>query len=86
LRVLVGTLQAVEANSRAQNLATVNGRALAKAEVREQMAALGVSPRISMRASPVDGFRTEHARRSHCSRCLPAATRSPSSASYSSCC
>jgi hypothetical protein len=40
---LVGTLQAVESNTRAQNLATVNG-ALAKAEVREQMAALGVSP------------------------------------------
>jgi hypothetical protein len=40
---LVGTLQAVESSTRAQNLATVNG-ALAKAEVREQMAALGVSP------------------------------------------
>ena len=40
---LVGTLQAVEANTRAQNLATVNG-ALARAEVRAQMAALGVAP------------------------------------------
>ena len=40
---LVGTLPAVESNTRAANLATVNG-ALAKAEVREQMAALGVSP------------------------------------------
>jgi hypothetical protein len=39
---LVGTLQAVETDTRAQNLATVNG-ALAKVEVREQMAALGVS-------------------------------------------
>src|SRR5215217_4064083 len=40
---LVGTLQAVESNTRAANLATVNG-ALARAEVREQMAALGVAP------------------------------------------
>ena len=40
---LVGTLQAVESNTRAANLATVND-ALARAEVREQMAALGVSP------------------------------------------
>jgi hypothetical protein len=40
---LVGTLQAVESNTRADDIAAVNG-ALAKAEVREQMAALGVSP------------------------------------------
>ena len=41
---LIGTLQAVEANStRAQDLATVNA-ALARAEVRSQMLALGVAP------------------------------------------
>ncbi len=40
---LVGTLQAVESNTRTDDIAAVNG-ALAKAEVREQMAALGVSP------------------------------------------
>ena len=40
---LVGTLQAVESNTRAEDIAAVNG-ALAQAEVREQMAALGVSP------------------------------------------
>jgi hypothetical protein len=40
---LVGTLQAVEAGTRAEDLATV-GAALAKQEVREQMAALGVDP------------------------------------------
>ena len=38
---LVGTLQAVESGTRAQDLATVSA-ALAKQEVREQMAALGV--------------------------------------------
>jgi hypothetical protein len=41
---LIGTLQAVEANStRAQDLATVNA-ALSRAEVRSQMLALGVAP------------------------------------------
>jgi hypothetical protein len=40
---LVGTLQAVEAGTRAEDLATVSA-ALAKQEVREQMAALGVDP------------------------------------------
>jgi hypothetical protein len=41
---LIGTLQAVEANStRAQDLATVNA-ALARAEVRSQMLSLGVAP------------------------------------------
>lgn len=38
---LVGTLQAVESSSRSQDLATVSS-ALARQEVREQMAALGV--------------------------------------------
>jgi hypothetical protein len=38
---LVGTLQAVEASTRAHDLAKVNA-ALARAEVRERMAALGV--------------------------------------------
>ena len=38
---LVGTLQAVESSTRAQDLATVSA-ALARQEVREQMAALGV--------------------------------------------
>ena len=38
---LVGTLQAVESSTRAADLATVNG-ALAREQVREQMAALGV--------------------------------------------
>jgi len=40
---LVGTLQAVQASTRAQDLATVNS-ALARAEVRAQFAALGVEP------------------------------------------
>ena len=40
---LVGTLLAVEAGTRAEDLATVSA-ALAKQEVREQMAALGVDP------------------------------------------
>jgi hypothetical protein len=40
---LVGTLQAVEAGTRAQDLATVN-TALAKQEVRDRLAALGVDP------------------------------------------
>ena len=38
---LVGTLQAVESSARTQDLATVSA-ALARQEVREQMAALGV--------------------------------------------
>lgn len=38
---LVGTLQAVESSTRAQDLATVSA-ALARQEVRDQMAALGV--------------------------------------------
>ena len=38
---LVGTLQAVESSTRSQDLATVSS-ALARQEVREQMAALGV--------------------------------------------
>ena len=40
---LIGTLQAVEATTRAQDLAAVN-TALARADVRQQFAALGVSP------------------------------------------
>ena len=40
---LVTTLQAVEASTRAQDLATVNS-ALAREEVRAQFAALGVEP------------------------------------------
>ncbi|HET7202878.1 MAG TPA: PA2779 family protein [Steroidobacteraceae bacterium] len=40
---LVGTLQAVESSTRADDLATV-GAALARQEVRDQMAALGVNP------------------------------------------
>jgi hypothetical protein len=40
---LVGTLQAVESGTRAQDLATVTA-ALAKQEVRDQMVALGVNP------------------------------------------
>ena len=40
---LVTTLQAVEASTRAQDLATVN-TALAREEVRAQFAALGVAP------------------------------------------
>ncbi|HET9692798.1 MAG TPA: PA2779 family protein [Steroidobacteraceae bacterium] len=40
---LVGTLQAVESSTRAQDLAAV-GAALARQEVRDQMAALGVNP------------------------------------------
>ena len=40
---LIGTLQAVEASTRAQDLATVNS-ALAREEVRAQFAALGVEP------------------------------------------
>lgn len=40
---LVGTLQAVQASTRAQDLATVNS-ALAREEVRAQFAALGVEP------------------------------------------
>jgi len=40
---LIGTLQAVEASTRAQDLAAVNS-ALAREEVRAQFVALGVSP------------------------------------------
>lgn len=40
---MIGTLQAVEAASRSQDLATVNA-ALAREEVRQQFAALGVDP------------------------------------------
>lgn len=40
---LVGTLQAVESSDRAADLATVTG-ALARQQVREQMASLGVDP------------------------------------------
>jgi hypothetical protein len=40
---LVGTLQAVESSTRAQDLAAV-GATLARQEVRDQMAALGVNP------------------------------------------
>ena len=40
---LIGTLQAVEADMRAQDLASVNA-ALARDQVREQFAALGVDP------------------------------------------
>jgi hypothetical protein len=40
---MVSTLQAVEASTRVQDLATVNA-ALARAEVRAQFAALGVEP------------------------------------------
>jgi hypothetical protein len=40
---LIGTLQAVEADTRAQDLATVNAT-LARDQVREQFMALGVEP------------------------------------------
>ena len=40
---LIGTLQAVEADTRAQDLATVSA-ALARDQVREQFTALGVDP------------------------------------------
>ena len=40
---LVGTLQAVESHTRAQDMAAVSS-ALARAEVRAQMAAMGVAP------------------------------------------
>jgi hypothetical protein len=40
---LIGTLQAVEADTRAQDLGTVSA-ALARDQVREQFAALGVDP------------------------------------------
>jgi hypothetical protein len=40
---LIGTLQAVESDSRAQDLATVNA-ALARDDVRQQFLALGVDP------------------------------------------
>ena len=40
---LVGTLQAVESHTRADDMATVSS-ALARAEVRAQMAAMGVAP------------------------------------------
>jgi hypothetical protein len=40
---LIGTLQAVEADTRAQDLATVSA-ALARDQVREQFVALGVDP------------------------------------------
>lgn len=40
---LIGTLQAVEVDTRAQDLATVNA-ALARDQVREQFVALGVDP------------------------------------------
>jgi hypothetical protein len=42
---LIGTLQVVEAGSRAQDLATV-GAALAREQVREQFVALGVDPAV----------------------------------------
>lgn len=42
---LVGTLQAVESGSRATDLATVSD-ALARTQVREQMASLGVDPAV----------------------------------------
>lgn len=42
---MVSTLQAVEASTRVQDLATVNG-ALAREEVRAQFAALGVEPAL----------------------------------------
>jgi len=40
---MIGTLQAVESSTRAQNLATVNAT-LARDEVRQQFVALGVDP------------------------------------------
>jgi len=40
---MIGTLQAVESGSRAQDLATVSA-ALAREDVRQQFAALGVAP------------------------------------------
>lgn len=40
---MIGTLQAVESSSRAQDLATVNA-SLAREDVRQQFAALGVAP------------------------------------------
>jgi len=40
---MIGTLQAVESGSRAQDLATVNA-ALAREDVRQQFEALGVAP------------------------------------------
>ena len=40
---LIGTLEAVEADTRAQDLATVNA-VLARDQVRQQFAALGVDP------------------------------------------
>lgn len=40
---MIGTLQAVESSSRAQDLATVNA-ALAREDVRQQFVALGVAP------------------------------------------
>ena len=42
---LIGTLQAVEVDTRAQDLATV-GAALARDQVREQFTALGVDPAV----------------------------------------
>ena len=53
---LIGTLQAVEAESRAQDLATVNA-ALAREQVRGQLLALGVDPsRVEARvAALTDG-------------------------------
>jgi hypothetical protein len=48
---LIGTLQAVEAGTRAQDLATVNS-ALAREQVRAQFVALGVDPaRIDSRVA-----------------------------------
>ena len=48
---LIGTLQAVEADTRAQDLATV-GAALARDLVREQFTALGVDPaEVEMRVA-----------------------------------
>lgn len=40
---VIGTLQAVESSSRAQDLATVNA-SLAREDVRQQLVALGVAP------------------------------------------
>jgi hypothetical protein len=48
---LIGTLQAVEVDTRAQDLATV-GAALARDQVREQFTALGVDPaEVEMRVA-----------------------------------
>jgi hypothetical protein len=57
---MIGTLQAVESSTRAQDLATVNA-ALAQDQVRQQFAALGVDPaQIDSRVAP-HGLRTPFA-------------------------